>query len=152
MPSTRGWPLVPLFSWHLTDCLRIVYRCTRQHSLHPPPWPGPGLATRSLFQLNLSPFALDWLTLLSGKRILIQKQCLLCNGSGLIERGRYKRKCTSCGGFLPWESWGQGLKLVHFSAQLEPGLTQENTLHTPLTRATQPLRAPPIPYKALKLS
>ena len=44
----------------------------------------------------------------------------------------------------------QGLTLVHFSAQLEPCRTQENTLHTlstPLTRATQPLRAPPIPYK-----
>ena len=50
---------------------------------------------------------------------------------------------------------GQGLTLVHFSAQPEPCLTQGNTLHTlntPLTRATQPLRAPPIPYKALKLS
>ena len=52
----------------------------------------------------------------------------------------------------------QGLTLVHFSAQLEPCLTQENTLHilhtptTPLTRATQPLGAPPILYKALKLS
>jgi len=48
-----------------------------------------------------------------------------------------------------------GLALVHFSAQLEPCLSQENKLHTlntPLTRATQPLRAPPIPYKALKLS
>ena len=49
----------------------------------------------------------------------------------------------------------QGLTLVHFSAQLEPCLSQENTLHTlhtPLTLATQPLSAPPIPYKALKLS
>ena len=49
----------------------------------------------------------------------------------------------------------QGLTLVHFSAPLEPCLTQKNTLHTlnnPLIRATQPLRAPPIPYKALKLS
>jgi hypothetical protein len=50
---------------------------------------------------------------------------------------------------------GQGFTLVHFSAQLEPCLTHKNTLHTlntPLTRATQPFRAPPIPYKALKLS
>jgi len=56
----------------------------------------------------------------------------------------------------------QGLTLVHFSAQLEPCLTQENALHTlptpctppdtPSTRATQPLSAPPEPYKALKLS
>jgi len=42
----------------------------------------------------------------------------------------------------------QGLTLVHFSAQLEPCLTHKNTLHTlntPLTWATQPLRATPIP-------
>jgi hypothetical protein len=52
---------------------------------------------------------------------------------------------------------GRGLhsSTSHFSAQLEPCLSQENTLHTlhnPLIRATQPQRAPPIPYKALKLS
>jgi len=49
----------------------------------------------------------------------------------------------------------QGLTLVHFAAQLEPCLTQENTLHTlntPSTRDAQPLRAPRIPCKALKLS
>ena len=60
---------------------------------------------------------------------------------------------------IGWDSARQqGLTLAQFSAQLEPCLTQENTLHTlntlntPLTRATQPLRAPPVPYKALKLS
>ena len=50
---------------------------------------------------------------------------------------------------------GQGLTLVHFSAQLEPYPSQQNTvrtLNTPLTWAAQTLRAPPIPYKALKLS
>ena len=50
---------------------------------------------------------------------------------------------------------GQGLTRIHFSAQLEPCLSQENTLHTlhtPLIRATQPPRATPFPYKALKLS
>jgi hypothetical protein len=54
-----------------------------------------------------------------------------------------------------WLAEGQGLTLVHFSAQFEPCLTQEDTRHTPnapLTRATQPVRATPIPYKALKLS
>ena len=40
-----------------------------------------------------------------GKRILIQRKCALCQGSGLIKKGEYARKCTSCGGFLPWESW-----------------------------------------------
>jgi len=52
-------------------------------------------------------------------------------------------------------SVSQGLTLIHFSAQLEPCLIHKNTLHTPntpLTRATQPLRAPPVPLKALKLS
>lgn len=44
-----------------------------------------------------------------GKRIIIQRQCELCKGSGLIQKGRYMRKCTSCGGFLPWQSWGQFL-------------------------------------------
>jgi len=50
---------------------------------------------------------------------------------------------------------GQGLTLVAFSAQLEPCLTHKNTLHTlntPLTWATQPQRAPPMPYNLLKLS
>jgi len=52
----------------------------------------------------------------------------------------------------------QGLKLVHFSAQLEPCLSQDTPYtpytppDTPVTWVAQPLRAPPIPYKALKLS
>ena len=49
----------------------------------------------------------------------------------------------------------QGLTLAHFSAQLEPCLTHErtpHTLNTPLTRASQSPRTPPIPDKALKLS
>jgi hypothetical protein len=43
---------------------------------------------------------------------------------------------------------GLGLTLVHLSAQLEPCLTHKYILHTqntPFTRATQPLRAPPVP-------
>ena len=55
----------------------------------------------------------------------------------------------------------QGLTLVQFSAHFEPCLSQETPYtpytpytppDTPLARATQPLRAPPMPYKALKLS
>ena len=52
---------------------------------------------------------------------------------------------------MAWAA-SQGLTLVLFSAQLEPCLTQETTLHTlntppntPSTRATQSLRAPPMP-------
>jgi hypothetical protein len=48
----------------------------------------------------------------------------------------------------------QGLTLVHFSAQLEPCLTPENTLHT-LNTPSHPLNTgytTPILNKALKLS
>ena len=45
-----------------------------------------------------------------GKRVRIQRLCARCAGSGLIDverkkGGTRKVKCTSCGGFLPWESW-----------------------------------------------
>jgi hypothetical protein len=59
------------------------------------------------FVTGLSPFVIAAYEF--GKRILIQRQCELCQGSGLIQKGRYARKCTSCGGFLPWQSWGQFL-------------------------------------------
>jgi hypothetical protein len=52
---------------------------------------------------------------------------------------------TAKKGFFATLGLGQGLALVHFSAQLEPCLTQENTLNTPFTWATRLLRAPPIP-------
>lgn len=32
-----------------------------------------------------------------GKRILIQRRCEMCKGSGLVQRGKYLRKCTACG-------------------------------------------------------
>jgi hypothetical protein len=43
-------------------------------------------------------------------RIETQKRCLVCNGSGLVNRSKSgelfqnnrQRKCWSCGGFLPW--------------------------------------------------
>jgi hypothetical protein len=65
---------------------------------------------------------------------------MLLSGLKLISRTRPESTTAS-----------QGLTLVHFSAQLEPCLSHENTLHTlnnpntPSTRATQPLRAPPFP-------
>ncbi|GAB4815944.1 hypothetical protein N2152v2_002990 [Parachlorella kessleri] len=43
-----------------------------------------------------------------GKRILIQRRCPACKGSGLIRReGRSTRyvKCKECGGMLPWLGW-----------------------------------------------
>ena len=40
-----------------------------------------------------------------GKRVLIQRRCPECNGRGLVQRGRYMKKCTACGGMLPWLGW-----------------------------------------------
>ncbi|GAQ86328.1 hypothetical protein KFL_002830040 [Klebsormidium nitens] len=39
------------------------------------------------------------------KRIVQQRRCEVCKGSGLVLRGRYYRRCNACGGFLPWQSW-----------------------------------------------
>lgn len=38
-------------------------------------------------------------------RILIQRRCQTCDGSGLVERGPFLRKCPECGGFFPWQGW-----------------------------------------------
>ncbi len=51
-----------------------------------------------------------------GKRILIQRRCPECDGKGLVQRGRYLRKCANCGGMLPWLGW----KAFWFS-NLNPG-------------------------------
>ena len=51
-----------------------------------------------------------WATYEFSKRILIQRKCLVCQGSGLTDTTRSGnkikklRKCWSCGGFLPVSS------------------------------------------------
>ncbi|KAL2483704.1 uncharacterized protein Fot_45148 [Forsythia ovata] len=40
------------------------------------------------------------------KRIVAQKKCKVCGGSGLVLRDKkYYFRCPGCGGFLPWQSW-----------------------------------------------
>ncbi|GAB4846011.1 hypothetical protein Ancab_025015 [Ancistrocladus abbreviatus] len=39
------------------------------------------------------------------KRIVAQRRCGVCGGSGLVQREKYYFRCPSCGGFLPWQSW-----------------------------------------------
>lgn len=34
---------------------------------------------------------------------IIQRRCQKCEGSGLVMRGRFARKCPECGGFFPWQ-------------------------------------------------
>jgi len=52
-----------------------------------------------------------------GKRIIIQRRCPECLGKGLVQRGRVLRKCTQCGGMLPWLGW----KMFLFSTIKDPG-------------------------------
>ncbi|XP_020585662.1 uncharacterized protein LOC110028240 [Phalaenopsis equestris] len=40
-----------------------------------------------------------------GKRIVAQRRCGTCGGSGLVQRDEYYFRCPTCGGFLPWLSW-----------------------------------------------
>jgi hypothetical protein len=56
--------------------------------------------------VGVFPFA--WASYEFGKRILIQRRCQKCEGSGLVwtkGKGMRKVRCRECGGFLPWESW-----------------------------------------------
>ncbi|KAL4580017.1 hypothetical protein LXL04_016190 [Taraxacum kok-saghyz] len=39
------------------------------------------------------------------KRIVAQKQCVECRGSGLVLIEKEYIRCPNCGGFLPWQSW-----------------------------------------------
>ncbi|XWS51781.1 hypothetical protein CRYUN_Cryun11dG0012400 [Craigia yunnanensis] len=39
------------------------------------------------------------------KRIIAQRRCEVCGGSGLVFRNNDYFKCPGCGGFLPWQSW-----------------------------------------------
>ncbi|XP_077211646.1 uncharacterized protein LOC143846918 [Tasmannia lanceolata] len=40
-----------------------------------------------------------------GKRIVAQRRCGVCGGSGLVLRDDSYFRCPGCGGFLPWKSW-----------------------------------------------
>ncbi|CAA0815372.1 Unknown protein [Striga hermonthica] len=53
---------------------------------------------------GVSPFVVAGIEF--SKRIIEQKKCKVCNGSGLVLRDdKYYFRCPACGGFLPWQSW-----------------------------------------------
>eukprot|EP00258_Populus_trichocarpa_P020786 XP_024436805.1 uncharacterized protein LOC18103253 isoform X4 [Populus trichocarpa] len=39
------------------------------------------------------------------KRIIAQRRCQVCGGSGLVLRDKDYFRCPGCGGFLPWQTW-----------------------------------------------
>ena len=64
-----------------------------------------------------------WATYEFTSRIRVQRNCLVCTGSGLayVTRKGTKltrpRKCWSCGGFIPWLGW----RMFFFSTFFDPG-------------------------------
>lgn len=64
-----------------------------------------------------------WATKTFGTRIVVQRECLVCKGSGLVYVTKQNnaltrpRKCWSCGGFLPWLGW----KMFFFSSFFDIG-------------------------------
>ncbi|VAH64217.1 uncharacterized protein LOC119269082 [Triticum dicoccoides] len=44
------------------------------------------------------------------KRIIEQKKCEICGGSGLVMKENLYVRCQGCGGFLPWQSWRRFFK------------------------------------------
>eukprot|EP00903_Cladosiphon_okamuranus_P005736 g5692.t1 len=57
--------------------------------------------------------AYAWAAYEFGSRIVTQRACEVCGGSGLVKTSRSGKnlrqpvKCYACGGFLPWENWGK---------------------------------------------
>ncbi|XP_008227116.1 PREDICTED: uncharacterized protein LOC103326649 [Prunus mume] len=52
---------------------------------------------------GVTPFAVAGIEF--SKRIIAQKRCEVCGGSGLVLTKEDYVKCPGCGGFLPWQSW-----------------------------------------------
>jgi hypothetical protein len=84
-----------------------------------PPEVGPEIYIGSI--IAVLPFI--WASKEFGNRIIVQRQCLVCKGSGLVYVTRQgtsltrPRKCWSCGGFLPWLGW----KMFFFSTFFDIG-------------------------------
>ncbi len=95
------------------------------HALSPGPeiWVGAAIPV-AVFALGAWEFT---------KRILIQRACAVCGGTGLVRMGGERSsasspprlvKCRACGGFFPWQSWGRFLS----SAPGNGGPLQQPTL------------------------
>lgn len=78
----------------------------------PPPPPGPEIWIGAIVPVGVFIFGAVEFT----KRIVIQRRCAVCSGTGLVTLGGdaaapgRKVKCRACGGFFPWESWGRFLE------------------------------------------
>lgn len=61
-----------------------------------------------------------WATYEFTSRLQIQRQCVVCNGTGLTKLMRSgsilerPRKCWCCGGFMPWLGWEAFLRSTKY--------------------------------------
>lgn len=84
-----------------------------------PPEVGPEIYAGSIVAI----LPIVYATILFSQRVQTQRQCLICNGSGLIwttsqgSKLKKPRKCNNCGGMLPWLGW----KYFFFSSIFEIG-------------------------------
>jgi len=87
--------------------------------VYTPPEVGPEIWAGSV--IAVLPFI--WASYKFLNRIRIQKECLVCKGSGLVKVSQSGialsrlRKCWSCGGILPWLGW----KMFWFSTLFDVG-------------------------------
>ena len=87
--------------------------------VYTPPEVGPEIWAGSV--IAVLPFV--WASYKFLNRIRIQRECLVCNGSGLVKMSQSGialsrlRKCWSCGGILPWLGW----KMFWFSTFFDIG-------------------------------
>ena len=92
---------------------------TTEPSVYIPPEVGTDIYVGTIVSL----IPIVWATYEFNSRIQIQRNCLVCQGSGLVSVTRNgnsltrPRKCWSCGGFLPWLGW----KMFFFSTFFDIG-------------------------------
>ena len=83
----------------------------------------PEVGTEIYLGSAISLIPIIWATIEFNSRIQTQRNCLVCQGSGLVKVTRTgnsltrPRKCWSCGGFLPWLGW----KMFFFSTFFDIG-------------------------------
>jgi hypothetical protein len=65
------------------------------------------------------------------KRIVIQRQCAVCAGSGLVQKGRFKRKCPACGTTAPHPT---PLATAHRCARAPAGVPRHPTVTNPAVK------------------
>ena len=149
----------PFNGGRVVKSLFVMHLCTFTHSPHPRIL-FPGLATGSLTVCSAHHFIST--TLLRGA-VATAGTCALSTlaAGSLSHLDFFSSFGSSASAAELHQEWSvsdggsrHGLTRVHFSAQLEPCLTRKHPTHpkyplippnTRLTRATQPLRAPPVP-------